>query len=234
MNRFLKWSGLLAFGALLPLLMAPTGGFPTIVSLFGIRLNPNSLTAPTSLIRADQQIQYSILGPNGTGKSGPGIVCRWDGATANRFCQLGTYDNSNVFTSQFQFGDTSLAANTFIDSASVTWSFQTATSNCSVNGSDATLLFHKVGKIVAATVTNPGSCTIPSGPSQTTTNATLPALFRPTGTRNAVTFCSAGGTIQACTVTISPTGSFTLSNLPGSNVTTYILSNTGSFAYTLD
>lgn len=33
MKRFLKWSGIVAFAALIPMLMAPTGGIPTILSL---------------------------------------------------------------------------------------------------------------------------------------------------------------------------------------------------------
>jgi hypothetical protein len=81
------------------------GGLPAVPTFQGINISPASTTGPTSVIRAEQQIAYSLLGPKGTGRLGPGIQARWDGATANRYLSFGFYDNSNVYSETARLWD---------------------------------------------------------------------------------------------------------------------------------
>jgi len=71
------------------------GGLPSRPTFQQLFVNAGS-TASNSFIRplADATM-YSMLG---RAQAGPGMQCRWDSGTTNRFCDFGMYDNVGTFT----------------------------------------------------------------------------------------------------------------------------------------
>lgn len=121
------------------------------------------------------------------------------------------------------------------DFVSVTWSFQTAGSSCTVNGTNATVKLHKIGKVVTGNVTSAGTCTISSGASVTTTGGPVPTGFRPTASVACgvgdVTL-SAGG--EAGWICVSSSGNLLAQRLGTTATTTIGVGGGNSFTYTLD
>lgn len=165
MKRF-RLTLIAAFAALLPMLMAPTGGFPVRPIFQAITVNNINLT-PT-------------------------------------------------------------------DSGTITWSFQTATSNCSVSGTDATLKLHKLGKVVTVVILTSGNCTTAATISILTNNTPIPAAFRPTITQSCT---PAVVNIAASPVPgyfcVNSTGNIVLNILSGT-ATVWAIGGTYTFSYTTD
>lgn len=112
-----------------------------------------------------------------------------------------------------------------------TWSFQTATSNCSVNGTDATVKLYKIGNVVTARLTSTGTCTTLASSSQATTNAPVPVAFRPANLSYTACITGNGGIPGICGVNTS--GQFITTLGTGTSVTWNLGSGT-TFTYTLD
>jgi hypothetical protein len=135
-----------------------------------------------------------------------------------------------------------VAVAAFADSGTLTWSFSTGQSTCTVSGTNATFVLHKIApKAVMGTILGSGSCTIAAASSQGTTNAPVPAAFRPaTGTScgaagNGVSIT--GGANVTGSVCVNPSGNINLmlvSATTPTNVTTIGINGTNSFYYTLD
>jgi hypothetical protein len=117
------------------------------------------------------------------------------------------------------------------DSGAVAWSFQTGTSNCSVSGTNASVSLHRIGKLVVGVITASGSCTTAATATHATTNAPVPAAFRPTLSQS----CSMAlaGNNFAGYICVNSSGNFSATILSGTS-TTFLLQVGQTFTYTLD
>lgn len=101
MKRFLKWSGIAAFAALLPLLMAPSGGFPFFPTFGKVRIYNGATIAPatcstTSLCVAQNNANATaLIVANSVAGSSNGI-----------FLQAGTNASDTAFNVKNQAGST--------------------------------------------------------------------------------------------------------------------------------
>lgn len=112
-----------------------------------------------------------------------------------------------------------------------TWSFQTANSNCSVNGTDATVKLYKFGSVVTARLTSVGTCTSAAVSSLATTNAPVPVAFRPANLAYTACLTGNGSILAICGVNTA--GQFITSLGTGTSTTWNVGSGT-TFTYTLD
>jgi hypothetical protein len=119
------------------------------------------------------------------------------------------------------------------DSATLTWSFQTAnTVSCSAGGTDGTFVLHKIGKVVVVKVLTSGSCSMVSAAAQSTTNTPIPAAFRPATNSASASPALTGSANPLGQVSINTAGNLTIT-LPAASTTIGVPLG-AQFSYSLD
>lgn len=185
---------------LLGVLLAVAGGAlavsttPTVLVLQRI-IGISGSTAATSLIQPQKDATlYSLLGRN---QAGPGLQCRWDSGSANRYCDFGIYDNAGVWGAQARVADGNGMSGTF--TATVSAGCGAATNN--------TVAWSRSGNLVTLTFAATNlSCTATGGLVSITLTG-VPANITPATTHaiNAQVVDSAIGVAGTVSVTSSST-----------------------------
>lgn len=227
------------FAALLPALMAPSGGFPYLPTFgaitlapsvsggkFGINLNSTTAVGYNAVRFQTSGTATSYLGT----EASAGQLC--NGSAVGDYC---TRIVSGKFRVSTDNGLTSADISP-ADSGTLIWSFQIANTNCSVNGVDASFALHKIGKVVVAKFMASGNCTTASVTNFFSSNTPVPAAFRPAAAAPACSpfQTSLGGVQQIAVVCISSAGNVQILPGAGGSFTTWTIVAGDGFSYTLD
>lgn len=226
-------AGLIA--ALCPMLMAPTGGVSQVQSAFeviGSRACTGGDTAGLCVTHTQSaHNKWAIaLRPQGGAGNILGELITCAGNSTDTCFRVDTTAGTS-FSIKGDGSVTGVPAS--VDSGALTWSFQTGTSTCTANGSNATVFLHKIGNVVIGYSTTGGSCTIASAQTQSTNNTPVPAGFRPSSGSSCGPGIATGASLTAGYVCVSAVGNFSVTTL-GSAVTLLGLDNAETFTYTVD
>lgn len=226
-----------------PLLMAPSGGYPTVAYFTKVTITRNATSS------GDRAL--SVMAPTGDARFGAVST-----ATGNAFLHLDTSGSANWIVGNRRSDGHFVVSNaqdfstpvldiptggattvpTAVDSGSVTITFTTVASNCSINGSNGTVLLHKIGKIVVGHVSATGSCTTAATTQWQSNNTPIPAAFRPAtatscGSGNLVTN-EATGDGQNGQMCVTTTGNLLLASF--ASATSFALGSGSNWTYSLD
>lgn len=218
------------FAAILPALMAPTGGYPSNPTFQTVTVNGTSTTGRAHVCNTAATATNKCMGIDVNTSGGFEIFVENDthGGVSNAL----TINRSGAVATGMTFTTASGAADlTATDSGAVTWSLQTGTSNCTVNGTNATVQLHRIGKNVTGTITAAGNCTIASGTQVATTNTPVPAAFRPAASSQCgVALVNVPGVVVGW-ICVTSAGNLSANN---TSAVTTLGPQGSSFSYTLD
>ena len=246
-------AGLLA--ALCPMLMAPSGGFPstptfqqiTAASTAGRSCPGFSTTNTTSACFTTNVSGHSnwaaVVSPQGGSLNELGLLVTGGGAAIDQTDTIFRVDGGNVagaFIVDGLGGISELGADATFRNSSITITFATAQiPNCTATGTNSTLTLHRAGKIVVASVGGTaGTCTTTGGTTNlATTNTPVPVGFRPA----TATQCGSGSITNSVNpggmpgfFCVSTSGNLQFFSLPATGATSMGILAGGSFYYTLD
>lgn len=182
-------------------------GVTSIKTFFpqGLYVNTGSTAATSFIIPNADATLYSILGRS---QAGPGLQCRWDSGTANRYCDLGAYDNAGVFSSGLKTDGVNLNYKSVLMTPQSGTFTMTYTGFTSPPGLTAT--YYCAGNM--CTLVIPGSAVAASN-ATTFAGGTLPAGIVPSKTQffQLPPLCEDNGVIGGftCTVNIDNSGNIT-------------------------